>query len=241
MTKLSNKIIDEINKKNVKPIPKYQFLLKKYIIWILFILSILIGSLSFAFILFQITDIDFEIYNELNEIYPNYIFQIIPFIWILIMGLFLFVAYYNFKYTDSGYKYNNYIILFISFLLSIILGFIMYFFNVSAIIETNIIEIYVPSEYQKMLNPQKNIWNNPNKGLLHGILKKRENRNRFIIEDINNKIWYIDTNNIPINIQNDFQINQRIKIQGIYIDEKEFKAKKIIPWGKINLRKNETK
>ena len=117
MNDITKKIIDKIKQGQIKPRPKWEFLLKNYVIWALFAISIFIGSLATSVVIFMILNDGWGDFSNLST--GKAIILNIPYFWLAILALFLIVAYLNIKHTKKGYKYNPYLIMLLSVFVSI--------------------------------------------------------------------------------------------------------------------------
>ena len=119
--KISQEVLNKIKDKNIKPKPKWKFLVREYLMWIFFGLAVFVGSLAVSIIIFILTHIGWS-----GHMFKLGFLLNIPYFWILILLIFLFLAYYNFKHTKNGYQYNPYMVVVLSVLISIVLGSVMY-------------------------------------------------------------------------------------------------------------------
>ena len=69
MTKksISKKILQKIRKEQIKPKPKWEFLLKNYVFWGAFILSIIVGGLASSVAIFRLVNNDWDIMHKLGH------------------------------------------------------------------------------------------------------------------------------------------------------------------------------
>jgi len=58
MEEVTKNTLQKIKKENIKPIPKWQFLLKDSLVWGLFVLNLILGSIGFAIALYLLTNND---------------------------------------------------------------------------------------------------------------------------------------------------------------------------------------
>lgn len=194
MHDISEKIIDKIKKENLKPAPKWHFLLKNYVIWILFVLSILIGSLTFSVILFFITSSGIDAYLFLNKNPLGGFILALPRFWLAFLLVFLAVAYYNYKHTKGGYKYNSYLIIILSVIISFILGYFLFFFGLGKKTD-DILNNNIPIYRQNTMMHKQRMWNRPEQGFLIGDVVEFKNKDFFTIKDFNKMIWQIKSEN----------------------------------------------
>jgi len=76
----------------------------------------------------------------------------IPYFWIFILSIFLFLAYYNFKHTKKGYRFSEYLIISFIILVSILFGVIAHGVGMGARIEGATFRKFPP--YRKIMEFQ---------------------------------------------------------------------------------------
>ncbi len=114
---ISQEALKTIKDKKIKPKPKWEFLAKDYLIWFFSVLTVLVGGLAVSIIILIISH---------PGLRGRLFLLNIPYVWFLVLLVFLILAYYNFKKTKKGYQYNPYLIVVISVLISIIFGFVIF-------------------------------------------------------------------------------------------------------------------
>lgn len=234
MSKLSNKIINKINSDNIKPIPKWKFMLHDTFIWTISILSAIIGGIGLSIIIFLISNNDILNTNFNGLTLFQGIILLIPFFWIFITLFFIFLSYYNFKHTNEGYKWNVFKMLGISLMFSIIIGLILYFSNISLYLN-NLFEKHIPY-YTEIADTRNKLWNRPEFGYLSGTIESVNTDNKVIkVIDFNNNIWIVNYTNAFIRHSVSINNNEKIKIIGEVSKDNIFNASEIRPWqGKMN-------
>jgi len=236
MEKLSDRILREIKEKKVAPKPKMFFLLKNYSVWALFVLSIIVGGIAFLIILFNLINSDWDVYKYLGSGYFQYIFLIMPYFWLVILGLFLFVAYYNYRHTKKGYQYKVYKVFLLSVVLSLVLGAGLFVFGLGEEAEQEAVK-FVP-HYQTLTGHRMRAWHHPEQGLLAGKIIKLENDHLFDLEDCQGVVWLVDTSEVEKEHLIKSVPKIRVKIIGEKKGETQFKAEEIRPWVKAHANHN---
>lgn len=236
--KYSDQIIEKIDSKDIKPKPKWTFLLKDYVMWGLGILSLLIGGLAFSAVIFIMRNNDWDVYMHFNSSLFKYFFLTAPYLWIVLLILFILAAHYNYTHTNKGYKYEIYKIVIAIILISSILGVFFYKVGIGQAIDEGFAK--KSQIYQRMLNNRHQRWNQPAKGFLSGQVTKINGEIK--IQDHNGKIWTITP---PDDIDKEklkrISKNMRLRFLGEKLDDGTFKATEILPWmpakGKLPLRR----
>jgi hypothetical protein len=227
MGKISKKVLEKIEKENIKPIGRWSFVLKNSFLWSLFGLNILFGSVGFAIsiYLFESTDV-FDLILPVNDLLEAAILAI-PTVWVLLTIIFLVVAYLNFRYTDRGYILSFRKIFVINTLAILILGGILHLSGVSERLNRVFSESF--STYDITLDPRYKIWSSPETGYLAGTILS-VNKESIEIEDLDGDIWSVDISDAKVRRAVGLIKGEKIKIVGNVVDERTFQALEILPW-----------
>lgn len=229
MKDLSREILNKIKEAHIKPVPKWQFMLKKSFIWTLFVFSVLLGGLAVSSVIFHLNDVDWDVYSRFNDFGPGFVLMIIPYFWLIVMGAFLFSAIYNFKHTTGGYKYGTFLIILVSMLLSLVVGIIIYYADINEAMEENVMR-KVPLYPQMM--PKEMIWNNAQRGLLTGTIIQVKDPQIFLLKNEMGRPWIVDYSRAVWESGLEPEKGERIRILGKQTDKDHFDADEIRPWSK---------
>lgn len=190
-SRISEKIIDKIKKEEIKPAPKWHFLLKNYVVWVFFLFSILIGSLSFSVILFFITNSGLDAYAFLNRNPLGGLILSLPRFWLAFLLIFLAVAYYNYKHTKGGYRYNSYLIIILSIIISFIFGSLLFLFGLGKKTD-DLLNKNISIYRENTIRHKQRMWGHPEKGFLIGHITKFNGDKNFTLKDFNEKFWEVN-------------------------------------------------
>ncbi len=182
-------ILETIESRQIKPKSKWCFLLKDYIVWVFGIISILVGGVATSVTIFTFINSDWASYRYLSDSFPEYIIKTAPFLWIVFLILFIFVADYNFTHTKKGYKYSVSKVVGLSVLVSIILGSLFYQVGFAHVADYELGRYL--SGYQMMTEKRQRLWNQPDKGLLAGTLISSEKSDTLVLKDFEDKEWNV--------------------------------------------------
>jgi len=227
MKNISRDTFKTIKEKKIIPKPKWRFLLEEYFIWGTGAISLIIGSLAAAVVIYMLDNNDWDLYQNISNNLLSFIFTTLPYFWIVILILFALVVYYNFKHTKGGYKYKLSTVAIVSVLISLILGFLFYNIGLAKIIDDAFTDIPI---YERIMHYRQSMWMQTDKGLLGGVVVSITDKNNFVIKDLDNKIWYVNTDDTIVKERLEIKQGIRIKIIGERIDENNFKAFRIRPF-----------
>ncbi|XOU94829.1 MAG: hypothetical protein ACNFW9_02050 [Candidatus Kerfeldbacteria bacterium] len=229
MSKVTDKILETIKSKHIAPKPHWQFLIKRYLIWSMAILSTIIGSFSFSVLIFKIVNSDWDIYRYLDRNVFEHMFTTLPYIWFVFLALFIILAYYNARHTKGAYKYQAYWFVVASILVSMILGGIFYAFGFAP--RVNLFAERLPILRDLMQNRDE-IWLDPSNGLLAGeITEMLSGVGMFELKDFDNNVWIIISSDELV-IPSHLEILKGVKVRiiGELQDKEIFEADRIMPY-----------
>ncbi|MFA6098355.1 MAG: hypothetical protein WCV50_01050 [Patescibacteria group bacterium] len=190
MSELSKKILETINQEGLKPKPRWQFLMRQYVIWLAAVFSAIIGSVAFSVIIFALVNDDWEILNELGRTPLQHTLNTLPYIWIIIMGLFILLAYYNGRHTKSSYRYRAYWFVGGSMIVSIVFGGVFYVIGLGPGVHY-FIRDNLPF-YQVLMHERGEVWVHPENGLLGGqITSMLSGVGMFELQDFYGEKWVV--------------------------------------------------
>ena len=228
--KITNKVLEKIKKEEIKPEAKWKFLLKDYLVWGLFVLALIVGALAVAVIIFGIKISDWDMSGRLAGGPIRFLIMTLSYFWLLIFVAFVLVAYYNFKHTKKGYKYNIFVIIGVSLLSTILLGSLAYSIGWGEKLENSLVG-RAPF-YQGMQRHRQEMWSQPERGLLVGKILRVE-EDKFFLEDIGRKEWQVFSAEAQLSPMVVVETGEMIRILGQILAPAQFRAERIMPWQKM--------
>lgn len=122
MDNFSENIVRAIDERGATPKPRWHFLLKRSVFWACAVLSVAVGGAAFSVAEFVFFDNDSISLISLDQSSIRDIAVSIPYIWLLVLGIFATSAYLGFRHTRKGYRQATTIVVGVVILLSIVLG-----------------------------------------------------------------------------------------------------------------------
>jgi len=225
--KFIQEVLGKIKKENIKPTPKWHFLLKNYIVWFLGVLSLLVGGVSFSVIIYLMRYNDWDIYEQLGESFISFTLLTMPYFWIISLVLFVCILLYNIKHTKKGYRYSLPFILSVNILFSMVLGILFYEIGISQSLD-DVLGERAPL-YSKIINRQLDYWSQPENGRLSGLVVEVGSSTDFLLVDFNQKEWNIKNEEES---EMDIVVGMPVRILGEKTSENDYLVEMIIPAGK---------
>lgn len=225
--KISDKVFDRIKKDEVKPIPKWQFVLKNGFLWLL--LAILIGGAAIALgiTLLQWGDIEWDLRPILGLGLGQFILTVFPYFWLIILSLVGVLAYFNFMATPKGYRYPKYQIILFGVLIVILTGAAVRYLGFARNIHDRILE--GAPQFKHLIENKEDLYNLPEKGLLAGTIIEYDNTT-VVVESFDGRQWQVDIEDLKLPTEKQLDEGQKIKLLGELTGEDSFKANEARPW-----------
>lgn len=226
-SKLKNQIMDKICANAIKPKSKTNFILKESVIWIICLLTLIVGSLATSVIIFLIQNNDWDIYTNLNDNILEFTILTIPYLWIIILVFLISILSKGINHTNKCYKINPVTLLSVTIALSSIFGSILFYQGVGYQIDSTLNS--TSPIFHKLLNHNARTWSQPELGFLAGQIHKLNSNQEFNVIDLNKKDWFIVVKNKHATTTYRLKIGQRVRLIGKPNNDNTFIASKIMP------------
>lgn len=193
------KLAEKIKEEKIAPRPRWHFLLKDYVIWAAGLAALLIGAAAVSVLLYLLKYNGWELSAGINKNFWEFLLMTLPYFWIIFLGIFIFILYYNLQHTKKGYRYPVWVIAVSAILASIILGSAFYFLGVGQKID-NVLGKKAPL-YERVINPQMLFWFNSEEGRLTGVIASEIKDGNFYLVDPSGQVWKIIKGGSKNNVQ----------------------------------------
>ncbi len=156
------------------------------------------------------------------------IVMFLPYFWLLSLGIFAFVAYYNWRCTRQGYRFRRRWILLGSVGLSIFFGSVFHVFGMGNQVD-RIMAKAMPFYDESKHKTRNELWLRPEIGLIMGEVQSMDSaKGEMVIKDEQGKIWNIDERAMmPIKKGAEIKKGKIVKVIGKKNGENDFVAKEI--------------
>jgi hypothetical protein len=233
----STLIIDEIEKRNVVPIPRWHFLLKRAAFWLLAAVAVITGALAMATAIYVFIDNDYitdrpgidKLFAERPLI--EIVVQSIPYIWLVALALFVIVAYYGVRHTRKGYRYSALRVITVTVSLSFLISVLLNTFDIGRFIHRYLIENV--KGYGRLVYTNEVLWAQMERGLLGGkIIRYSARDSLIVIRDYHGHHWQVDLSGVQAHPDTHIIVGKYLKITGFKTGAGTFRALTIRPWMK---------
>lgn len=226
--KPSEKLIQTIKEREIKPAPKWRFTLSNALLWMTFSIAVLLGALAFSIILFSIQQTDFNLTSHLSHSRLELFLGLLPIFWIVWLIICIVIAIYSIQYSNRGYKLTMPRIATYSTLLSMLFGLLFFISGGAHQLEHAFAINVLP--YDSIQEKKIRVWTMPEDGYLCGKIQQVTPEN-LQLEDFEGRHWTIQYDEAfrpPSVVLTKGEI---IKIIGEMTKENQFSAFEIRPWG----------
>ena len=206
---ISDKALELINKKKIKPIPRWEFILKNWVIILGLIICLTLLVLGSSVSWFGLID------NIIT-----------PYFWIIITATCFGLSYLLFKKTKRSYRFEKWQIALLILIGGLTIGGMFFKMGIGSRIDRSL-ESKI-SLYRQMVPMKMAVWNNPEQGYLSGQITGIDKDN-FLLKDFSDKAWII-TGTPLIRGRVEIKVGQEIKLIGEKTAENIFVAEEIRPW-----------
>jgi len=229
MKDLIKDTIGKIKKQHLSPEPKWKYLVRKYGMWALFGLIIIVGAASFSAAYFLLSSLDWDLYNFMHQNMLSYSLSIFPYFWAIALGIFLVAAFFEIRKTETGYRFSWVKISLVTIGSIIVLGVAMSFVGIGGRFNS-MMASGMPFYGKHMMVTRESQWSKPAQGFLAGRVVASSNR-ELEITDLNASSWKVlISEKTLIRPRADVSVGQMIKIIGTQEDNNTFQATEIRPW-----------
>jgi len=219
---ISDKALKLINNKQIKPIPKWEFVVKSLGLWLEFIICLILLVLGIGITWFGLVD--------------NII---IPYLWLFIAVVFLILSFLLFEKTKKAYRFQRWQVIALIVVVGITIGGVIFKMGLAGKADRHFESRF--GFYRKIVPMKMIVWNNPMQGYLSGEITFITDTNNFKIKDFNGNIWTIISQNPIIRSKVKMLVGEEIKLIGTKTGNNSFAAQEVRPWngkGKNMMKEN---
>lgn len=225
MSELEQKILAEISARRLVPKPAYVFLARRSVFWALAIISILLGALSFAILLFAVNDFFVTGWRVLDNIQYNEVLIGIPALWLALLAAFTASAAYGLRHTRRGYRFKPAHVAALSLTVSLAIGAALFASNTPYALHEYLTRHF--SAYREFTYVPFAEWSRPDQGYLGGTVMQDPGGGRIQLLDFHDKTWTIDISSATFTLDGSLIEEGDIAIEGERTGADTFRARTI--------------
>jgi hypothetical protein len=224
---LSENILHKIKEEKIKPKSRWQFILQDYVVWFVFFVSIISGAVSLSVALYLLQINDWGAYVFITPNFINFVLITLPYFWLIVFPIFLWISYHYFQHTRAGYRLEFIKIVAFNLGASALLGVSFYAVGIGRFAD-NVFIKRAPF-YGEMMMEREKIWHNPEMGVVAGKIGEVEAGEDFELFGMRGEEWVVEYSEARIASGIVIEKGVMVKVFGNRINDTEFIAKDIKP------------
>jgi len=186
---LSERVMDTLDERHLTPKPRWQFLFHTWVVRAVAACAFLTGSLATALTIYIVQASQFmELRIEFSRL--DTLFEIVPFVWLCLVGVGVFYAVYGVRHTGTGYRYRSGVLVVGAVFASVAGGVGLHASGVSEMIDRYLL-VTVPF-YGPMAGFQPHHWMRPPEGIIAGTVTTLNTPvQQCTVRDLKGTVWTV--------------------------------------------------
>ncbi|MDQ5952168.1 MAG: hypothetical protein QG626_295 [Patescibacteria group bacterium] len=174
-------VMDKIESEHIKTYSRLWFVAHDVLFWVCWFISALFGALALAATLYILTSLDAKMYLITHDSIFTYLFDVLPYVWMISFALMCVVAHINLRHTPRGYKYSTWLLVLLNMSVTIILALLLFVTGLGRLLDEQA-GAHIP-HYQPAAVRQEMRWFRPESGLLIGqVIYVNDATRYFVLE-----------------------------------------------------------
>lgn len=223
-----DKIAQRITSSALKPRPKSWFLATRAALWALCGISVLIGAVAFATLIYYFVDRNRTGGKGFDEMPFDDFFEIVPYFWLACVLLAGISATLGFRATPRGFLWRPTSVLALTLALDVLIGGLVYATGLGPWLNRELAD-FSPS-YAKLIAVED--WRNtsPLQGRLVGQSLGLNDSGQLILRDFTGAQWLVTVTDAQQSLGNPLGSADDLDIIGTIAGPNEFRATSITDW-----------
>ena len=221
MSQISKSVLEKIDKQEIKPRPRWQFILWHILLWLVVAITVLLGGLATSIMLLKLFTMEWTLVPRLGGRF----FILLPYVWFALVGLTIFISSIAFEKTKKGYRHKPWIIAGISVLISLVIGAVFFATKTGEVVEQAMLVHIGP--YGRLQEFREKVFQIPDEGILPGRIKEVTSATLIVVDDLTGKEWNVSIPDMGPLMGNNLEAGMDILAIGEQTGDSDFKAESI--------------
>jgi len=227
MKNLIQDTLNRIKTEHIAPEPRWKFLLRKTGAWVLVGAVVFLGAAAIAAAYYLISQLDWDLYQFTRRSAVAYALPIIPYFWLILLGVFILAAFLGVRRTESGYRFSGSLIIILIVIGISLAGFLMARAGFGNRLDAMMRGVPF---YERSIETQEKQWMQPEEGFLAGTVRSAS-EDAIGLDDLEGERWNVKVDEKTlVRPAADVSTGQMIKIIGTKQSARDFSATEIRPW-----------
>jgi hypothetical protein len=229
MTELEQKVLEAIESRGLSPRPYAYFLAKRSVLWGLAALSVMLGGIAVAVLLFAVPDYFGNDGRGFDEMPLDDLMGSLPVVWLLALAVLMLSAWASFRQTPRGYRHTTGRILAGVLALSSALGVVLHVAEAGR--RTHEFLATYSASYAEFTRPRSaDGYPDPDKGGLAGTVKGYDGKAILLVVDFSGQTWTVDVSGSTVLLDEPLGSPEDVEMTGTRTGANTFQATSIKDW-----------
>jgi hypothetical protein len=170
-TTVATSVLKRIKTEQVTPRPRYTFVVREYAVWLLWVLTVLLGAAALAVLFYVGMNATYALYEVTHQNFLTFLFAVLPYVWLILLTLMAYLAVYGLRHTKRGYRYSAIELVGSSLLLSLAGGLFFHYVGFGHMLDQTLGRQI--AQYMSMEKMELKMWQMPASGRLVGMVAPR--------------------------------------------------------------------
>jgi len=231
-TSIRDRVFCAIADQKVEPRPCYVFWCQNSAMWLIWLLTVLLGALATAVLLFTSTYRYYDIYEAMHDNFVTFFLQALPLLWIVAFVVLMLVAMRGLRATRRGYRLSPVLVGGSSVGVSVLLGLLASTLGFGFVVDRALGE-HAPM-YRSLAEQEQQMWQQPDEGRLVGQAAGVETREQMTVQFVDSAgvAWNLDIQELRPQDHLLLESAQRVRVLGMQLEGEvpRFHACGVFPW-----------
>lgn len=228
MTDLEKRILDEIEKRKLAPRPYAYFLAKRSVVWTLAVLSIVLGALSAAVLIFAVQDYFATGGRGFDDMPLDDVFEYLPIVWLATLATFLASAYFALRQTPGGYRFRTTHVLAGVLAVCALLGILLHAADTGRHVHNYLARSF--PLYERVARSAIKTAPQTGRGELTGTVVSFDGKSSLVVKDFAGGLWTVDVSHAQVTLDDPLGHEDDVEIHGRRTGAATFEAQTIKDW-----------
>ena len=211
---LKETILERLKRDEVSPVPKWQWYCLECLAWSLWVVSILLGAVAVAMLVFALSYGTAALFEATHESMWAFYLDTAPYGWFVSFLILCIVSYWPLQHTKRGYRYPHTTIVGSSVGMSIVLGVVLHYAGFAAWLDPMLNDMPMPI-HRSPESIERSLWQQPDAGRLLGTAESGVVDGYVPFMDITDTTWQLNVAELTNEDRQLLAAGQHVRVLGM--------------------------
>lgn len=222
---IARTVLAKIKDEHIEPKASWHFRLKNIGMWVGGIGAMLVGGSALSALFFGVRNAEWDAYGATHGTFIGFFFTTLPYLWILLGIVFVFLAYEGIRHTKRGYRHRVAVLVVGSLFISSFIGMGLYTVGVGYAFDSAAGRLPF---HKGTLEQKIERWVQPERGLLAGTIEQDEGA--YVLTAFDESVWNITYERLTPRDEVVLNHFDDVRLIGIAESDSTFFVCRVLPW-----------